>query len=169
MVWWPDFGLKGIYANALVWSAPFLLFLLSCLSLMLHSCPFCLSFLYCLQTQNWTSHTIRAPDSRRRHGRHWRWALVPWQWWIPLQAAWFTWEHESPFSGLNSSRTHCEVMDGSHSRSVTKILTAYSSKKTYFRPGARKTEIHSFPTMYIMGGVRLVEMGQNSDCLKKSA
>ena len=59
-------------------------------------------------------------------------------------------------------------MDGSHSRSVTKILTAYWSKKTYFWPGARKTEMHSFPTMYIMGGVRLVEMGQNSDCLKKS-
>ena len=49
-------------------------------------------------------------------------------------------------------KTHCEVMDGSHSQSVTKILTAYWSKKTYFRPGARKTEIHSFPTMYIMGG-----------------
>ena len=48
--------------------------------------------------------------------------------------------------------THCEVMDGSHSRSVTKILTAYWSKKTYFWRGARKTEMHSFPTMYIMGG-----------------
>ena len=52
----------------------------------------------------------------------------------------------------NVHMTHCEVMDGSHSQSVTKILTAYWSKKTYFRPGARKTEIHSFPTMYIMGG-----------------
>ena len=48
--------------------------------------------------------------------------------------------------------THCEVMDGSHSQSVTKILTAYWSKKTYFWHGARKAEMHSFPTMYIIGG-----------------
>ena len=54
--------------------------------------------------------------------------------------------------GPNLLKTHCEVMDGSHTRSVTKILTAYWSKKTYFWPGARKTEMHSFPTMYIMGG-----------------
>ena len=47
--------------------------------------------------------------------------------------------------------THCEVMDGSHSQSVTKILTAYWSKKTYFWHGARKAEMHSFPTMYIIG------------------
>jgi len=61
-------------------------------------------------------------------------------------------------------------MDGiSHSRSVTKNRTAYWSKKIYFSPGARKAEMHSFPTMYIMGEVRLVEMGQNSDFLKKSA
>ena len=70
---------------------------------------------------------------------------------------------------LSSLWTHCEVMDGSHSQSVTKILTAYWSKKTYFWHGARKAEMHSFPTMCIMGGVRLVEMGQNSDFLKKSA
>ena len=66
---------------------------------------------------------------------------------------WFVFVTPNIFhKGTNYHKTHCEVMDGSHSRSVTKILTAYSSKKTYFRPGARKTEIHSFPTMYIMGG-----------------
>ena len=48
--------------------------------------------------------------------------------------------------------TQSKIMDTSLSQSVSKILTAYWSKKTYFRPGARKTEIHSFPTMYIMGG-----------------
>ena len=37
--------------------------------------------------------------------------------------------------GVVVVKTHCEVMNGSHSRSVTKILTAYWSKKTYFRPG----------------------------------
>ena len=29
-------------------------------------------------------------------------------------------------------KTHCEVMAGSHSRSVTKNRTAFWSKKTYF-------------------------------------
>ena len=36
----------------------------------------------------------------------------------------------------------------------------------FFSLLARKAEMHSFPTMYIMGG-RLVEMGQNGDFLKK--
>ena len=49
-------------------------------------------------------------------------------------------------------KTQSKIMDTSLSQSVSKILTAYWSKKTYFRPGAWKTEIHSFPTMYIMGG-----------------
>ena len=51
-----------------------------------------------------------------------------------------------------TGKTQSKIMDTSLSQSVSKILTAYWSKKTYFRPGARKTEIHSFPTMYIMGG-----------------
>ena len=51
-----------------------------------------------------------------------------------------------------SIMTQSKIMDTSLSQSVSKILTAYWSKKTYFWPGARKTEMHSFPTMYIMGG-----------------
>ena len=46
------------------------------------------------------------------------------------------------------NKTHCEVMDGSHSQSVTKNRTAYWSKKTYFSPGARKAVMHSFPTTF---------------------
>ena len=48
--------------------------------------------------------------------------------------------------------TQSKIMDTSLSQSVSKILTAYWSKKTYFSPCARKAEMHSFPTMCIMGG-----------------
>ena len=52
---------------------------------------------------------------------------------------------------------------------VLKILTACRMLEISIACCQIEPEIHSFPTMYIMGGVRLVEMGQNSDCLKKSA
>ena len=50
---------------------------------------------------------------------------------------------------------------------MTKILTTYRLNSFEWRLDGLKREIHSFPTMYIMGeGV--VEMGQNNDFLKKS-
>ena len=61
--------------------------------------------------------------------------------------------------------THCEMLffqkcyKNSHGLLV--------EENFFFSLLAWKAEIHSFPTMYIIGGVRLVEMGQNSDFLKK--
>ena len=60
--------------------------------------------------------------------------------------------HQLLFVHKISNKTHSKITDTSLSQSVSKILTAYWSKKTYFWHGARKGEIHSFPTMYIMGG-----------------
>ena len=65
--------------------------------------------------------------------------------------------------------TQSKIMDTFLSQSVSKILTVWRLKKNYFWPYVWITVIHSFPTIYIMGGVRFVEMGQNSDVLKKSA
>ena len=49
---------------------------------------------------------------------------------------------------------------------MTKILTTYRLNSFEWGLDGLKREIHSFPTMYIMGeGV--VEMGQNNDFLKK--
>ena len=67
--------------------------------------------------------------------------------------------------------TQSKIMDTFLSQSVSKILTVWRLKKVYFCPDGWKAEIHSFPTMYIIGGrgVRFVEMVHNSDSLKKSA
>ena len=66
----------------------------------------------------------------------------------------------------SQSIMHCEVAWWKLSRSMTKILTTYRLNSFEWRLDGLKREIHSFPTMYIMGeGV--VEMGQNNDFLKK--
>ena len=57
--------------------------------------------------------------------------------------------------------TLCEVLWWKLSRSVTKNLTAYRFNSAGWGLDGMKAEIHSFPTMYIMGGVSGVEMGQN--------
>ena len=49
---------------------------------------------------------------------------------------------------------------------VKELMTGDVSPVAMFSLLARKAEMHSFPTMYIMGG-RLVEMSQNRDFLKE--
>ena len=42
-------------------------------------------------------------------------------------------------------------------------------KKIFFQKYHKKAEIHSFPTMYIKGGLPLVEVSQNEDFVQKTA
>ena len=56
-------------------------------------------------------------------------------------------------------KTNSQIRDTVLCRSVTKNLTDYSSAGWGLND--MKAEIHSFPTMYIIGGVSGVEMGQN--------
>ena len=49
-------------------------------------------------------------------------------------------------------KTLCKVMWGDHSQSVTKNLTPYRFNFFGWGLDGQITEIHSFPTMYIIGG-----------------
>ena len=51
-----------------------------------------------------------------------------------------------------SHTTHCKVLWGDHSQSVTKNLTPYRFNFFEWGLDGQITEIHSFPTMYIIGG-----------------
>ena len=52
---------------------------------------------------------------------------------------------------------------------VLKILTACRMLKISIARCQIEPEIHSFPTMYIMGGVNMFEMGQINDFVQKIA
>ena len=67
----------------------------------------------------------------------------------------------SYFNLINWGMTNSQIRDTVLCRSVTKNLTAYRFNSGGWGLDDMKREIHSFPTMYIMGGVSGVEMGQN--------
>ena len=56
--------------------------------------------------------------------------------------------------------TQCQDEFRSLSGSVTEILTACRMLQISIAQRQMKAKIHSFPTMYILGGVDVVEMGQ---------
>ena len=60
--------------------------------------------------------------------------------------------------------THCEIVRWSLSQSVSKNLTAYWLKRTYFSLESWDVK---FPNDVYRGVVRLVEMGQNNDFREK--
>ena len=58
-------------------------------------------------------------------------------------------------------------MDTFLSQSISKILTACWFKKTVLLGYVQNAEMHSFPLMYIMGGVYLAEVGQKKSIFSK--
>ena len=64
------------------------------------------------------------------------------------------WSSPSPLLpvGFHQFRTNSQVMDIMHCRSVTKNLTPYGFIFFGWGLDGQITEIHSFPTMYIIGG-----------------
>ena len=65
----------------------------------------------------------------------------------------------------NPDMTLCKVMWGDHSQSVTKNLTPYRFNFFEWGLDGQITEIHSFPTMYIIGGGK---WGRNGSKLRFS-
>ena len=55
------------------------------------------------------------------------------------------------------------------SHDVSNILTACRMLQISIAHRQMKAKIHSFPTMYMKGGLHLVEISQNEDFLKKTA
>ena len=70
-----------------------------------------------------------------------------------------------PHPALNRVKTNSQIMDTILCRSVTKNLTAYRFNSAGWGLDDMKAEIHSFPTMYIIGGGK---WGRNGSKLRFS-
>ena len=67
------------------------------------------------------------------------------------------------------NKTGSEINHAFLFHGVIKILTACRMPKISIARCQIEPKIHSFPTMYIMGGVNMFEMGQIGDFVKKIA
>ena len=74
-----------------------------------------------------------------------------------------------PGLAVGSDKTGFKLMVTLQSGCVIEILTLCRMNKIFFQKYHEKAEIHSFPTMYIKGGLPLIEVSQNEDFLQKTA
>ena len=109
---------------------------------------------------------VSKPRTRWRRGRSSEWNF--WRKNLNKIYIWIFWKFDKNSRRFGNSvlaffttwnhMTLCKVMWGDHSQSVTKNLTPYRFNFFGWGLDGQITEIHSFPTMYIIGGGK---WGQN--------